>query len=125
MNLKTFDSTTCRGRRMIDPEIRFSKSGVITFNVKLAEQMNLKPGDTVVFHQDQVRKRDWYIEKSKTNGLELRCSSATKNRSLVMNASLVCKELFASLGIAGPVRLSVATQTTDGKYWAILTAKNA
>lgn len=125
MNLKTFDSTTCKNRRILEPEIRFSKSGVITFNVKLAELINLKPGDTVVFHQDVVRKRDWYIEKTKTNGLELRGQSDQRNKSLLLNASLLCKELFASLGIAGPIRLSVATQTTDGKCYAILTAKNA
>lgn len=124
MNFKTFDSTTCRRRRMLEPEIRFTKAGVMTFNPKLAEQMNLKKGDTVVFHQDQARKKDWYIEKSKINGLELREASKLRNYSLCLNASLVCKELFASLNIAGPIKLSVASQTTDGKIFAILTSKS-
>ncbi len=125
MNLKTFDSTIVRGRRTMTPQISFNKSGIITFNAKLAEQMNLKPGDTVVFLQDQTRKRDWYIEKTATNGLELRRYKGAKTMSLIMNAAIVCKELMASIGSEGPVKFTVATQTTEGKYFAILTSKIA
>jgi hypothetical protein len=122
MKLKTFDATNCRGRRSFIPQIGFHKGGVITFNAKLVEKLNLNPGDAIIFHQDEIRKRDWYIEKSKTNGLELRRYKGTKNLSLIMNAATVCRELFASLGIEGPIKFCLASETTEGKYYAILTS---
>jgi hypothetical protein len=122
MKLKTFDLTTCKGRRSLAPMISFNKTGVITLNAKLVAQLNLNPGDTLIFHQDEARKKDWYIEKNVLNGMTLRRYKGSKSMSLIMNASMVSKELLSSLNTEGPIKFPVANQTTEGKYYAILTA---
>lgn len=122
MKLKTFDASTLKTRRSSNPEIHLAKPGTIRFNPALVDTLSLAPGDSVIFHQDELRKKDWYIEKVKINGFNLRKCYGEKNKSLLINAAMLCEAMRESLGQNYPISLPVCTVTTEGKYYAILTS---
>ena len=125
MKLKTFDVNNCRGRAPISPNpmISFVKSGVIVINPSAAKKLGLKLGDQIIFHQDENKKKNWYLEKRMANGFLLRKNKTSKSGSLIVNAAMVVREFLRSLGITGSLQVPISTDLIDGKYYAILTTE--
>lgn len=118
MKLKEF--STC-GRKALKgmATITFSKSGCIGLNNKTVESMGLKPGDKLVFFQDEDNPRDWYMGVGKEKGAELRLGSGTSG-SLFCNFSFVVQEVFESTQTKGRVKFQVASRCENGVF-AIIT----
>jgi hypothetical protein len=122
MELITYDAQSCRGQSCTGPEIRFNRSGIVTLNSKVCQELDLHEGDQIKVHQDKKKKQDWYIEKVTMGGLKLKKNHAAGSIALTIQSALICKEVLLSLGKDKPVKLPVATTPLDGKYYALITA---
>lgn len=65
MKLKTYNTQNTHSARIGDPYVRvYGKAGAFIFSTGLCRETGWKSGDAFLFHQDENRPQDWYIEKT-------------------------------------------------------------
>lgn len=125
MKLIVFNKTT-QSHRMVEPAVRFTKSGSIYLNKKAMDLMELQVGNAVSLAQDSDRKKDWYLFRD-ADGMIVRTGSKTAESFLISNASAAA-ELKQSLGIDAKknfsLKLAIVPIEENGKpYFALLTSQ--
>ena len=97
MKLKTFNAETFTNvSRSTKPFIYANaKSGLLSFNKAAVKELSVNPGDQVQFHQDEETPENWYIEKVKSGGFELRAYG--KRDALAFNSSMLARTIFESV----------------------------
>ena len=101
MKLKVFNPETApvSSARTTRPIIHMNgKSGTIVFNKLAVEKLKLKAGNQVQFHQDEETPTDWYLEKVKSGGFDLRDKKGSG--LLFFNSVATVRALFASVEFA-------------------------
>ncbi len=104
--MKLIEYTKTGERSNEYPMISVSKKGNIMLNKKGMELISAKPGDRVVFANDQDKKEDWFIRKGKgEEGARLRkCSGSS---GCIMNFSLVVEQIQRTLGVSKTIRMKI------------------
>ena len=105
------------------PTVRLSQvSGSITFSKTFTREAEIKHGDRLLFHQDSVRLKDWYVSKTDDpKGLKLRLQS---NNQLMCTSKGMVNKILSSIGKTDrSAGFRMATKPTEGKYFAIITAE--
>lgn len=98
--------------------ITFTKSGCISFNRKAVVAIGLKPGDKLIFFQDEENPKDWYMKISKNKGAELRATTSG-NGGLVCNFAAVAQNVFTSTGTSSRVKFQILTLPENDMYGII------
>jgi len=119
MELTTFNAQNSH-QKSGDPIIRFSPKGVISINKHGVKKVGLSPGDEIIIHQDKRRTKDWYLEKVSAGGFILRGISG--GDSLLFNCATLSNAVLKSLDKQTAVKIPIAPQMTEGKYYALLTS---
>jgi hypothetical protein len=125
MNLKEFNVATVKMERRGQPAIGInSKTGVFNFNGFAAKLIGLDAGDQVQFLQDESEPENWYVEKVKVSGFEVRFEPRWGN-GVIFNSTNMARTLIK--GMAGRINISarilIAAESTDtGKrtLWGLL-----
>jgi hypothetical protein len=104
-----------------------AKKGQINFGVQAIRDMGLKTLDQVVFHQDETKPQDWYIEKVVcTSGYPLRYNSPKGNILSFGNRFLVHKILkscnCSDLEGSHKLRIGSSVEHDGMTLWPIITA---
>jgi hypothetical protein len=127
MNLKTFtpDTVGSSMRKTKSPTIAINmKVGLFRINEPACELIGLKGGDYVVFHQEEGEEGNWYIEKVKGSGFEVR-EKETVGKGVLFNNTGLAKQIAASVAFEGTSgKVLVAGQPTvyeKRKLFGVLT----
>ena len=98
MKLKEFNTENSKTMRVSEPVVRIStKSGVFSFNGSASELLELAT-NKVVFVQDELSLRDWYIKKSNAdNAFTLRMDGKSVNVRYDFNSTHLAKRVMDSL----------------------------
>lgn len=91
MKLTTFNPETTPNVRMAaqNPFVSINiKTGVFSLNNAACELLKVQHGDNVVMHQDEEETLDWYFEKVKSNGYQLRGKNGTVSPLCFNNTGL-------------------------------------
>lgn len=102
MKLKTFNIANSKGHNDTTPRLSMNNSGLISFNGALAEKMKLRKGLKILFHQDEDRPQDWFIELTdlkNTEAFELR--TVKNSQCLGLQSAFLVKEVRRSLEDTG------------------------
>jgi hypothetical protein len=102
MKLKEFNTENCTGlrTRTSAPAITVdTKTGCNRINGAASELIGLSDGDQVKFHQDEDEEGDWYMEKVKDGGFELRKGPA--GSTLLFNNVKLSKKIAESVAFEG------------------------
>jgi hypothetical protein len=124
MKLKEFNTENCckMGRTTI-PSINIdTKVGTVRLNKSASALMGISNADQVKFHQDEDEPGDWYIEKVKNGGFEVR---EVANGAMVFNNTAICKKIAESVEFSGRSgKCLVAGKPTELKgrtLWGVIT----
>jgi hypothetical protein len=125
MKLKEFNAENCvsikTGTSCISINI---KTGLAAINKYAAQQMELKPEDMIVIHQDEEAPENWYLEKVKAKGFPLR-KKDNVSAGLFFNNSALVKSIAESVNYKEKSgRLLIAGKPTklDKRIlWGLLT----
>lgn len=122
MKLTEYNVCNSKMARVTKPMISISQRvGLMTFNRKAAAKLNLKPGDKVVFLQDEENKTDWYLKVSNdSDGFKLRRGSNSTGL-LNFNCKKIASEIAESIGVSGPFRCLISTEKTEEGNYPIIT----
>lgn len=126
MKLKEFNIENCGSNvRSTLPAVSFDfKVGAARVNREACLLVGLKEGDQVKFHQDLEEPENWYLEKVKSGGFELRKHAGP---SLMFNSSRLAKRVAESVAFDGRSgRCLVAGQATvveKRKLYGIITGR--
>lgn len=97
MKLKTFNATNVVMVRSFTPGIGVnSKSGLFTINRAACDEIGLKEGDFIQFLQDEEEPENWFIEKVKDTGFQLRGKGDEKS-ALSFNNTTMVRKIFDSV----------------------------
>lgn len=114
MKLKTIKQTS---KRTDLPVINFGRHGHITFNKALRTEFNVEEGESVDFLQDQENPKDFYLRPT---GSETKIRRTSNGAGLGCTSTQVVHAIEKAHGIKAPFRMRVATQPTEGCYYALL-----
>lgn len=110
MKLKTFDSSSKRlSQNLCVPTVTINAKGGIYFSDAFSKQVGLKKGDLILLHQDTDNRRDWYVEKTRSDtGIALREYKSIKSIQSVH----IAREIFKSNFVAGgkSIRFTVSVK---------------
>ncbi|MCA6489109.1 MAG: hypothetical protein IM551_03680 [Chitinophagaceae bacterium] len=125
MKLKTFNAETFTNvSRSTKPFISANaKSGLLSLNRAAVKELSVKAGDQVHFHQDEDSPENWYIEKVKSGGFELRTYG--KRDALAFNSSMLARTIFESVDCYEKYgRLIIGEPVKEGKqtFFTLITA---
>lgn len=109
------------------PKISFGKGGLISFNKKACQLLELQTGDKITISQDAEQPENWYVHKDKQHGFELR--AGYKENGCQFNHRQLVKMFCDAMGkaedkthgfkIAGQPTL-IKNDKAQVKYWGIL-----
>lgn len=104
MKLKEFNTENLPvvSRRDTVPKLGIqAKTGIVIFNPPAIDLLQIKDGDTVVFHQDEEDKVNWYVEVvgNSPKGFKLRIKKPTNY--LMFNSTSLARRIFESVDFTG------------------------
>jgi len=122
MNLKKYDRKDCKHIAPGKPSVHMTNKGVFSLNKAAVQGIGLKKEDKILFVQDELIPKDWYIQKTDSeDGFVLRENQGR----LILNASKIVQNIFKSLEInKESAGFRIATEPTEDNgesYFAILT----
>ena len=100
MKLKTFDASNTPTRTMTNRQASVTltfKSGLFAFSKGACDLIGLKHDTQIVIHQDEDMLHQFYIEKVKKNGFELRHKNEANPHPLMMNNSALVQEMISTI----------------------------
>lgn len=114
MKLTTIKQTR---KKSDSPLIHFGKNGQFFFNKASILEFSLEEGDKVDFLQDMENPKDFYLRPT---GSETKIRRTSNGAGLGCTSSQVVHAIEDAHGIKAPFRMRVATQPTEGCYYALL-----
>lgn len=121
MDLVKYDASCQGSNGSIIPNVSFSKGGIIRINRAAAEMLELNDGSRIAILQDKNNPDDWYLAKDK-EGFVMRKNGSDRH-SFATNCSRVAKKLMGHFGLTETTRIQLGTETVEGEYWPLITAK--
>lgn len=106
-------------RSDIFPGISVGKKGTMRFNRSAVNELELKPGQKVMFAQDKNEPLDWYF-KIGNEGVTMR-ETTSKDGSLIFNFSIVARAILGTIKTESTTLIRIATKASENGYHAILT----
>jgi hypothetical protein len=102
MKLREYNAVNCSATMTLThlPVIGISlKGGLFRFKKEVCKLLGLSEGDRVTFHQDE-ETAEWYIEKVKDKGFELKVNKAVCG-GLIFNNTRIAKCIASSIEYEG------------------------
>ena len=120
MKLIEFGPSRANGGRASSttPRVVVSRNGSISLNPKAMEVMGLIHDSQILFCQDPVNKKNWFIKKTETGGFRLRKPKG-KEYLLFMAKDLSLK-IHMSVNSTGSVSGEIGSVPIEREYWPIL-----
>lgn len=116
MKLREFNPENCisvsqrKGQASISID---TKVGCNRITKAACETLGLKAGDCIVFHQDETDTENWYLEKVKSGGFELRENDKITS-GLLFNSVALARKIAESVDFTERSgRILIAGQPTD------------
>jgi len=127
MKLKEFNAEntkTSRGGGSKTPSIGINlKTGLFSINKTACELMDIKADDQVIILQDEEDKANWYLEKVKTKGFQVR-SKAEITTGALFNNTILARAIADSVefkGKSGKVIIAGKPTALDKrKLWGLI-----
>jgi len=127
MKLKEFNAentTTTRGGGVKTPAIGINlKTGLFNINKTACELMEIKLSDSIVILQDEEEKENWYIEKVKAKGFQLK-EKANVTSGLLFNNTTMARAIAESIkftGVSGKALVAGKPTIVDKrKLWGLI-----
>lgn len=120
MKLKEYTTTGLKALKGM-VTVSFNNHGGIFFNGQAKTALGLKPGDKIVFLQDEENPSDWYLKVDDEKGAELR--ENTTGHGLACNFVVVAHEIITSTGNTGGAKFQLSTDKENDMH-AIITRRN-
>jgi len=100
MKLKEYNSENTVTIKTGKPTIRFNAKGLISISVAANDIIKAKDKSKCLFHQDEERPKDWYLEMTEDNkGFTMKKTSNLKSPCL--NIRAIVKNIGDSIGMNG------------------------
>lgn len=109
MVLRTYNADNTRHYKRTPVIGVYVKTGELNFGKSALSKIDFKPGEEIVFHQDDEDPQTWYIEKVATGGLPFR--NKKFNGSMFINSRSLVREISESLGIKTNFQMYIASKT--------------
>ena len=121
MKLIEYNNLKSRSSENTEPLIHVSKSGIITFNQQLINELKLVQKRKISFFQDEDSPKDWYIKLDTINGIPLK---EKKNSSILyIQYKNLSDKILESLNSKNKsLKIRVSTQLHEGMYSLITRA---
>jgi hypothetical protein len=125
MKLREFNASNTQVTRSGTPCMSVNyKTGVFSINQHATSLIGLKAGDQIQFLQDENEPENWYLEKVKSGGFEIRTNSNI-TPGLLFNNTAIGRKVIEGLGGGGviSIRLLVAGEPTiieKRKLWGLI-----
>ena len=107
----------------IIPSISVTPKGKMKINQAAAVALDIKPGDTINYYQDENSPTDWYIKKE-TGGRVTARSAGRESKSVICNSVDISNRILRSIKGFGrkSVNMRISTTPIEGNYYAIITS---
>lgn len=118
MKLKAFNTTNIATSKVTAPYIQVNTvTGLFNINKSAADKIGLKDNDLIQFLQDEEQPDEWYIEKVKENGFQVRYKENVGG-GLLFNSTILSRLIFKSVNCemkSGRIYLGEKTDNMRGR----------